>query len=162
MVKVTSSPGPTMALWPLPSSLTKAKSNGLITTSSGSESSSSLTGSLSPGVPVPSPSLTPSEALLTLPPASLPGVSSGVESTSSTGKPCSSVASLISAMFTSCVPLLSPPLTVRIMSTVVDAPGAKPPAGSSPALTSSVVDAPLATVAQAGFKAALNVKPLGT
>ena len=110
---------------------------------------------------MPSPLVTSSEPLLTLPPASLPGVSSGVESTSSTGKPCSSVASLISAMFTSCVPLLSPPLTVRMMSTVVDAPGAKPPAGSSPALTSSVVDAPLATALQAGFSPALNVKPLG-
>ena len=162
MVKVTSSPVPTMALWPLPSSLTKAKSNGLITTSSGSESSSSVDGSGSPEVPVPSPPIVSSEPVLTSPPASLPGVSSGVESISSAGKPSLSVKSLISATFTSCVPLLRPPSTVRMMSIVVDAPGAKPPAGSSPALTSRVVDAPLATAAQAGFKAALNVKPLGT
>ena len=109
---------------------------------------------------MPSPLVTSSDRLLTLPPASLPGVSSGVSSRRLTGKPCSSGGrALISATFTSCVPLLSPPLTVRMMSTVVDAPG-QTPAGSSPADTQRRYRV-AAYRAPARVQPALNVKPLG-
>ena len=89
-------------------------------------------------------------------------MSSGVESISSTGKPSLSVKSLISATLISWAPLARPPLTVSTMFMEVDAPGANPPKGSSVSATVSVVVAPPAVAVQSGFKAALNVNPLGT
>ena len=87
---------------------------------SGSESSSSVAASPDPGVPVPSPSIASSAAESTSPPASLPSISSGVESSSGGVLPKSSCAKMISATFT--ISPVTSPVIVKSNSTSIEPP----------------------------------------
>ncbi len=134
IVKVTKSPGPTLALCPVANFLFNAKSNGKMLIIAKSLSSSS-----------------PPLLLISLsPPNGSPLVASGVESTSVNGVPVASVNSLISAQLAIEVLGATFGSTVKVISTKALMPGAKGPA--------IVFVAKLPTATQS---ASLSVNPLG-
>ena len=113
-----------------------AKSNTWpIVTLAGSWSSSSVPASSSPGMPLPSPPTTSSDAVSGLPPASLVSSPSGVLSISSAPKALS--ASLISAKFTNSVPWKFISIA-KSTSTVVISPASKSPKSNVPSAFQSV------------------------
>ena len=122
--KVIVSPYPNGAISISLTTLYKAKST--ISICAGSLSSSSVVSSVSPGMPLPSPSTTSSLSESTSPPASLSGVSSASLSLSSSVRstPSSSTKLLISATLTysSSTPLTL--LTIKNICAVPVAPGA--------------------------------------